>query len=71
MGIMSGLSSNPLTLGIIAIMSLVALGAKELVMTKDPILHKKMIKYLNVSIIMIVIIFLYVFSRIVIKTLSV
>jgi len=70
MSIISDLSSNPMALGIIIVLSLIALASKELVMIRGPVSHKNLYIFLNVSIVITIVLFIYVFARIAMNILS-
>jgi hypothetical protein len=70
MDALSGLYS-PLTLGITALVALFSLAVKELAMTHKNVSRSHAVKILNIPIIISVVLFVYVFSRIVMGIMNV
>lgn len=70
MGILD-LVSDSLNIGVVIVVSLIALAARELVATKDSIYYTNLIKFLNISTTIMVVLFLYLFASTVIAILSI
>lgn len=62
--------TGSVAIGIILMLSLIALAARELVMVRGTIFHPNLIRFLNVFVTVMVALFIYVFARIVIEILT-
>ena len=62
---------NSLNIGIVVVMTLIALASKELVMSKSTKLQVNLGKYLNIPIVIMVALFLYLLARAVIEVLRI
>lgn len=61
---------NSLIIGLVTVAMLLALAARELVTSKDALFHTTLIKFLNITIGVTGVLFIYLFARIVIDILS-